>query len=409
MAPSSAPHPDAPHPAAPQAAAPRPDADIVERVRAIRPLIREHALCTEQERRVTREVVAALTEAGIYRMNVPRRYGGYQSTLRTQVDTLAEIATACGSAAFMALIQAGCSYIAALFPDEAQDEIFTSPDVRVGGTLIPDATAAARADGYVVNGTSAFATGCQDADWHLLTVRVESGDGPPEVLWTAVPMSDLEILDDWHVSGLAGSGSNSVVAHDVFVPAHRVLPVGPLLGGSFPSKTNADDPFYRMPVLLLFCAWTTPNALGVARAALAEFTERSHRRGITYTFYERQSEAAVTHLQAAEAAMKISCAELLTGDIVARIESRAACGDPYTPQERARTRAQSGYVTRLCKEAVDLIGSASGASSLHRDVPIQRAVRDLHALSLHSFVNPATNLELYGRVLSGLDAGTPFL
>ncbi|KOU72295.1 acyl-CoA dehydrogenase [Streptomyces sp. MMG1533] len=389
--------------------APRSDAGLVERVRALRPLIREHALRTEQDGRVTSEVASALSDAGIHRMNVPRRYGGYQTRLRTQVEALSEVAAACGSTAFKTLIQAGCSYIAALFPDEAQDEIFSSPDVRVGGTLIPDATAVATDDGYVVNGTSAFATGCQDADWHLLTVRVESADGPPEVLWTAVPMGELEVLDDWYVSGLAGSGSNSVVARDVVVPAHRVLPVGPLLGGDFPSKSNADEPFYRMPVLLLFCAWTAPNALGLARSALTEFTERIHRRGITYTFHERQHEAAVTHLQAAEAAMKISCAELLTAEFVALIESRSASGDPYTVEERARIRAQSGYVTRLCKEAVDLIGSASGASSLHRDVPVQRAVRDLHALSLHSFVNPATNLELYGRVLSGLDPGTPFL
>jgi alkylation response protein AidB-like acyl-CoA dehydrogenase len=389
--------------------APPSDAGLVERVRAIQPLLREHALRTEQERRVTAEVVSALTDAGVYRMNVPRRYGGYQSRLSTQVEVLGEIAAGCGSTGFMALIQAGCSYIAALFPDEAQDEIFTGPDVRVGGTLIPDAVAVATDGGYVVDGTSAFATGCQNADWHLLTARVESVGGPPEVLWTAVPMADLEILDDWYVSGLAGSGSNSVVARNVFVPAHRVLPVGPLLGGDFPSKANADDPFYRMPVLLLFCAWTAPNALGLARAALAEFTERIHRRGITYTFHERQYEAGVTHLQAAEAAMKISCAELLTGEFVARIEAAARSGEPYTQADRARIRAQSGYTTRLCKEAVDIIASASGASSLHRDVPVQRAVRDLHALSLHSFVNPTTNLELYGRVLSGLDAGTPFL
>jgi alkylation response protein AidB-like acyl-CoA dehydrogenase len=389
--------------------APPSDAGLVERVRAIHPLLREHALRSEQERRVTAEVVSALTDAGVYRMNVPRRYGGYQSRLSTQVEVLGEIAAGCGSTGFMALIQAGCSYIAALFPDEAQDEIFTGPDVRVGGTLIPDAVAVATDGGYVVDGTSAFATGCQNADWHLLTARVESVGGPPEVLWTAVPMADLEILDDWYVSGLAGSGSNSVVARNVFVPAHRVLPVGPLLGGDFPSKANADDPFYRMPVLLLFCAWTAPNALGLARAALAEFTERIHRRGITYTFHERQYEAGVTHLQAAEAAMKISCAELLTGEFVARIEAAARSGEPYTQADRARIRAQSGYTTRLCKEAVDIIASASGASSLHRDVPVQRAVRDLHALSLHSFVNPTTNLELYGRVLSGLDAGTPFL
>ncbi|MFG2788374.1 acyl-CoA dehydrogenase family protein [Streptomyces sp. NPDC048419] len=389
---------------APSSALPT-DAGLVERATALRPLVRAHALRTEQERTVPSEVVAALTDAGIYRMNVPRRYGGYQTPLHTQVEALSEIAGACGSTAFTALIQAGCSFIAALFPDEAQDEIFTGPDVKVGGTLIPDATAVATGDGYVVNGTSGFATGCRHADWHLLTVRVESGDGPSEVLWTAVPMRELEILDDWHVSGLAGSGSSSVVARDVIVPAHRVLPVDPLLRGEFPSKTSAEDPFYRMPVLLLFCAWTAPDALGLARAALEEFTERIHRRGITYTNHRRQHEAAVTHLQAAEAAMKISSAELLTRDFVARIEA----GEPFTQEERARIRAQTGYVARLCKEAVDLLASASGASSLHREVPLQRAVRDLHALNVHSFVNPATNLELYGRVLSGLDAGTPFL
>jgi alkylation response protein AidB-like acyl-CoA dehydrogenase len=240
--------------------APRSDTGLVERVRAIRPLIRENALRAEQRRRVTGEVVEALSQAGIHRMNVPRRYGGHQSRLRTQVDALAEIAAACGSTAFMASIQAGCAFIASLFPDEAQDEIFTGPDVRISGTLIPDATAVATGDGYVVNGTSGFATGCQDADWHLLTARLPSADGPPEVLWTAVPTARLEILDDWYASGLAGSGSNSVVARDVVVPAHRVLPVGPLLSGDFPSKTNAEDPFYRMPVLLLFCAWTVPTA-----------------------------------------------------------------------------------------------------------------------------------------------------
>ncbi|WP_020117337.1 acyl-CoA dehydrogenase family protein [Streptomyces canus] len=390
--------------------APNSDAELVERVRKLQPLIRSHALRAEQERRVTGEVVTALTDAGVHRMNIPRRYGGYQSSARTQVDVLSEVSAACGSTGFTTLIQAGCAFIAALFPDEAQDEIFADPDVRVSGTLVPKAKARPAEGGYVVDGTSPFATGCQDSDWHLLTTVSDSGDGrPPELLWTAVPMTQLDVVDDWHVSGLAGSGSNSVVARAVRVPAHRALPLGPLLSGSFPSRLNSADPFYGMPVLLLFCVWTAAGALGPARAALAEFGELIHRRGITYTFYEHQHEAPLTHLQFAEAAMKISCAELLTADFVSLIDARAADGNRYTPEERARIRAQSGYVARLCKEAVDLIGSASGASSLRLEVPVQRAVRDLNALNLHSFVNPAANLELYGRVLSGLDAGTPFL
>ncbi|MFJ6656751.1 flavin-dependent monooxygenase [Streptomyces sp. NPDC091377] len=388
--------------------APRSDTDLVERVRELQPLIRSHAARAEQERRVTGEVVEALTGAGIHRMNVPRRYGGYQTSLRTQIDVLSEVSAACGSAGYMALIQAGGGFIAALFPDEAQDEIFTSPDARIGGTLIPSSTAVPVDGGYVVNGSSPFATGCQDADWHLLTARADTGEDPPQLLWLAIPMTELKVLDDWHVTGLTGSGSNTVVAQDVQVPAHRVLSVEQLLAGTFPSRRNSADPYYGMPLLLLFCAWTAANALGLARAALTEFRERIHQRGITYTSYERQHEAPVTHLQFAEAAMRATSAELLAAELVELIESKAADGEPYTTEERARIRAQCGYVARLCKEAVDLIGSASGASSLHRDVPIQRIVRDVNALNLHSFVNPAANLELYGRVLSGLDPDTPF-
>ncbi|MFS8199897.1 flavin-dependent monooxygenase [Streptomyces sp. CWNU-52B] len=393
------------------------DAGIVERVRELRPLIRRNALRAEQERRVPDEVVAALTGTGVNRMNVPERYGGYRTPLHTQIDVFAEIAVECASTAWVTLGHAGVSYIAALFSDEAQDDFFTGPsgpDVRIGGTLVPGATAVPYDGGYRVNGASGFATGCHHAAWHLLTAAATRADGqpqegPPEMLWVAVPMSELEILDDWDVTGLAGTGSNTVVARNIPVPAHRVVPVGPLLAGLIPSKTNADDPFYRMPVLPLFCAWAASAALGLGRAALTEFEERIHRRGITYTFYERQNEATVTHLQAAEAQMRISAAELVAARLIAEIETKARDGDAYTPRERARIRAESGYLTRLCKEAVDLLASAAGASSLRRDVPMQRIARDIQALSLHSFVNPTTNLEIYGRVLSGVDPGTPFL
>lgn len=393
------------------------DAGIVERVRELRPLIRRNAGRAERERRVPDEVVAALTGTGVNRMNVPARYGGWRTPLHTQVDTFAEIAAECASTAWVTLGHAGVSYIAALFPDEAQDDFFTGPsgpDVRIGGTLVPGVTAVPYDGGHRVSGASGFATGCHHADWHLLVAAVtpadgQSPEGPPEMVWAAVPMSELEILDDWDTSGLVGTGSNTVVARDVPVPAHRVLSVGSMLTGHTPSKSNAGDPFYRMPTLLLFCAWSASAALGMGRAAVAEFGERIHRRGITYTFHERQHEATVTHLQLAEAQLKVSAAELVTARLVDEIETKARDGGSYTPLERARIRAESGGVARLCKEAVDLLASASGASSLQRDVPMQRILRDIHALCLHSYVNPATNLEIYGRVLSGVDPGTPFL
>lgn len=240
------------------------DAELVERVRKLQPLIRSHALRTEQARRVTGEVVTALTDAGVLRMNVPRRYGGYQTSVRTQVDVLSEVSAACGSSGFMALIQAGCAFIAALFPDEAQDEIFTGPDVRVSGTLIPKAKARPVDGGYVVEGTSPFATGCQDSDWHLLTTVADSGGvRPPDLLWTAIPMTDLDVLDDWHVSGLAGSGSNSVVAHDVHVASPPCPATGAVAGRVPPLAAQQRRSLLRHarpPAVLCLDSGSTPSA-----------------------------------------------------------------------------------------------------------------------------------------------------
>ncbi|MGW0733032.1 acyl-CoA dehydrogenase family protein [Streptomyces sp. NPDC002851] len=411
MSSPSAPLSDTSQPESRSSDVPHSAGGLLDRVRGLRPLLREHALRAERAGRMTPEMVAALAESGVTKMSVPLRYGGYQMDLRTQFQALSEISTACGATGFVTAIQSGAAYVAALFPDAAQDEIFKTSDVRISGSLVPGGKAVPRDGGYVVNGRSPFATGCRNSDWHLMTAVLDHtgpGDGPPRGLWHAIPTSELEIVDDWKVSGLSGTGSNSVVAKDVFVPAHRVMPVDDFLAGSSPS-VNAEDPFYRVPVVLLFVTLLAPNALGMARSSLAEFRDRSHRRGITYTFYERQNEAAATHLQVAEAAMKLNCAELLTADLVHLLESRAASASPYTSEERARVHGQSGYVLRLCKEAAEILASASGASSLHLDVPIQRNLRDLHALNLHAFVAPATKLELYGRLLSGLDANTPFL
>lgn len=412
MSSPSAPLSDTPQPESRSSDAPHSANGLLDRVRGLRPLLREHALRAERAGRMTRETVAALADSGVNRMSFPLRYGGYQTDLRTQFQALDEMSTACGATGFVTAIQSGASYVAALFPDAAQDEIFKTSDVRISGSLVPGGKAVPRDGGYVVNGKSPFASGCRNSDWHLMTAVLDhpngSGDGPPRVLWHAIPTSELEIADDWQVSGLSGTGSNSVVAKDVFVPAHRVMPVDDFLTGSSPS-VNAQDPFYRVPVVLLFVTLLAPNALGMARSSLAEFRDRSHRRGITYTSYERQNEAAATHLQVAEAAMKLHCAELLTADLAHLLDSRAASASPYTPEERARVHGQSGYVLRLCKEAAEILASASGASSLHLDVPIQRNLRDLHALNLHAFVAPTTKLELYGRLLSEQDANTPFL
>ncbi|HEX4812644.1 MAG TPA: acyl-CoA dehydrogenase, partial [Nonomuraea sp.] len=149
--------------------------------------------------------------------------------------------------------------------------------------------------------------------------------------------------------------------------------------------------------------------LGLARAARSVFLDRLPQRKITYTNYEEQATAPVTHLQVAEAAMKIDQAEFHAHRLSALVDGKTAGNDSWTVEERVAARADLGAVCRLGKEAVDILAAASGGSSIYTDVPIQRIARDVAGVNLHALMHPNTNAELYGRVLCGLEPNTLYI
>jgi hypothetical protein len=162
-------------------------------------------------------------------------------------------------------------------------------------------------------------------------------------------------------------------------------------------------------MLPYMCALSVAPLVGLARAALEHFSEQIHQRPITYTFYDRQDTAAVTHLQLAECTLKLECAEHLAHELVSLVGTKTASGAAYTAAESARARGLVGYVGRLARDIADITGMASGGSSLRLSSPSQRIVRDIGAFNLHSLLAPTTNLELYGRVLAGLEPNSPFM
>ena len=226
---------------------------------------------------------------------------------------------------------------------------------------------------------------------------------------TLIPISDLKVIDDWHTSGLRGSGSVTTIAENVFIPSERVLPMGPVLQGQHRSKLNADAPVYKAPFMPTACATVGAPALGLATAAKDAFFERLPGRKITYTSYEHQSEAPVTHLEIGEAITKIDEAGFHARRAASMIDSKGTAGEPWTLEERARVRLDLGATCQRAKEAVEILSMASGGSSVYRDVPIQRIERDVRTLNLHAILHPVTNLELYGRIVCGLGTNTPYV
>jgi hypothetical protein len=185
--------------------------------------------------------------------------------------------------------------------------------------------------------------------------------------------------------------------------------MGPVLHEQYSSELNAGKPVYRTPMLLTAATSTVGTAVGLAKAARDVFFTRLPDRKITYTSYESQAEAPITHLQVAQAALLIDEAEFHAYTAADTLDRKSTAGEPWTVEERAALRAQLGRAYALAQDAVGIYSSASGASSIYTTVPMQRLERDIRTLNLHAILHPDTNYELYGRVLCGLEPNTLYI
>ncbi len=383
--------------------------EILNRIAKIEPVLREHVKWSEDHHRLHEAAVQAMAEAGIFRMRVPKRYGGYECDAATLVEVGTELGRIDGSVAWVAMVNWIPTWLVCMFPDKVQDEVFSTPDVRVCGTNAPKGTMIPVEGGYILNGKWPFVSGAHHAHWMEAAAVILRDGQEPEPVMTMVPMSDMQLLDDWYTMGLKGTGSISTVAKDVFLPAERVIPLGAALGPQTLSAMNADIPIYQTPATLVAAVSGVGVVTGLAKAAWDTFFERLPERKIIYTDYPSQAEAPLTHLRVGEAAHKIDQAMFHARRMAEIIDRKAYSGEAWTVTERVRIRADQGEAARLAKEVCDIFQMASGGTSIYDDVPIQRIVRDATAASLHGLIVPDVNTELYGRVLCGLAPNTLYM
>jgi len=383
--------------------------EIVRKASDLIPLLRKHASWAEENRTLHPESIEALADAGVFKLRRPKHFGGYEADSRTLVDVGSALGQGCGSTSWVASVYWIPTWMACQFPDEVQDEVFATPDVRVCGTLSPSGMAAPVDGGVVVNGRWQFMSGARHAHWQEIIAVLVPPEGQPYPIVALVPMSDLLVIDDWNTSGLCATGSVSTVAKDLFIPQERILPLPVVLQGQTVSQRITAPSVYRAPLLPVASASAVGTIVGMAKGAKDAFLTRLPGRKITYTEYESQRDAPITHFQVAEAAMKIDEAEFHAQRVASLVDTKAAEGTEWKLEERARTRADIGSVVRLAKEAVDIFNTASGGSSIYTGIPIQRINRDIQAVHQHALMHPNTNAELYGRVLCGLEPNTLYI
>ena len=377
---------------------------LVKRAVELQPLLMKSAAEAERNRRVSAEVIEAVAAAGLFRLMVPKRYGGYEGTLRSHLEVSAALGEACGGTSWVVALINTCCWITGLYPKQAQDEVWgKNPDARVSGVFTPSMQCRRVEGGLVISGKWYFSSGSLHADWASVGVIEHDENGAFKKQYLAlVPMSELSIEDTWFTAGMRASGSNCIVGNEVFVPDHRLLDMMEAIGRQYPTEYKDEIPYRSTFVPFATLILSGPQ-LGLGRAALRYAIDKAPQRAITYTSYEKQTDSAVFQTQIAEAAIKIDNAHLRAFRAADEIDAAARRNELMDNVTRARSRADTGMVTTYITEAINTLLWAHGAGGFAETSPLQRWWRDANTAARHAVGLPAIGLELYGKALLGVE------
>jgi alkylation response protein AidB-like acyl-CoA dehydrogenase len=379
-------------------------AELIVRAHALAPLIAGAAERIETEREVPEPVLAALHEARLFRMLLPRSCDGEEVEPATFFQVTEQIAMADASVAWCVSQGSGVSMAAAYLEPTVARELFGDPRAVVAtGAPSPDAKAIAVDGGYRVTGHWRFASGSRHSQWLGGHSTVCESDGRPrlgadgrpvEQRTMLFPKSSARIIDVWQVIGLRGTGSDDYEVKDLFVPEDY----------SFTREADADrrerGPLYRFSIFNMFGMGFCGVALGIARTVLDDFIELAKGKTIYHSpVLLRDNNTIQAQIGLAEA--RLGAARSYVLDSYDRFYEHAARGDSLTQAQRVAARGVTCYAILQAREVVDFAYHAAGATAIFENNPFERRFRDLHTVTQQS-QGHFTNFEAFGQSLLGI-------
>jgi alkylation response protein AidB-like acyl-CoA dehydrogenase len=379
----------------------------LERAAALAPLIRSCADESERERRLAADVVEAFHGAGLFRLQIPERFGGAGLDPIDALPVYEEVAAADGSAGWNLAIGAGGGSFAAMLDDaDALEEIVGSSRALIAGSVNPMALRVVpEADGYRVSGRLRYASGVSQSNWLMAGgIVFDAGssqprmtrDGAPVIVGTFFPTRDARVLDTWHTNALAGTGSHDVEVADVFVPARRCFEF-------FSTKPRPFDPLAALPLFSRLGATIAGVGIGVARRAIDELVALASEKVPIASAAPLRTRAGV-QIDVARARGLVDGARAHVTGTAREVFERVKAGALPSVDDQVRLRL--AYVTAAdhFARAVDLVRNAAGMNAILSGSALERCWRDVHAVTQHIAISPS-HFERLGRITLGLDPG----
>jgi alkylation response protein AidB-like acyl-CoA dehydrogenase len=374
-------------------------AEILARTRALAPEIRAAADRVEAERRIPDDLLARLVAAGVFRIAMPRAWGGPEMDPLAQIELVEELARADASVAWVVMITSDSGFYGAWLEDEVARALYPSLDARTAGMLFPAGRAHVVPGGFRVSGQWAFGSGSLHADRLVGGCLLfedgkprSGGGGRPDWRIVYLPPGEVEILDTWRTTGLAGSGSHDYRVQDVFVPAEHSFDVlapprrtGPLYGyhGLF---------FSNLPGV----------PLGLARAALDELKRLAGEKRVPPLMTLLRDEYRVQEA-VGEGEALLQSARAFVFDAMGDAWRTLCAGDPLSRPQRARVGLMLAHSVRAARQVVQLAYDTAGGAAIYRKSPLDRQLRDVVTVSAH-VVGQRKAYAMVGREMLGLES-----
>jgi len=369
------------------------------------PSLRERAQATEDLRRLPDETITALDDVGFFKLIQPEQWGGLQCDPAVFYEAVRRLASACGSTGWVAGILGIHNWHLAQFDQAAQDEVWgEDPTVRISSSYAPMGAGVVTeaGDGYRVTGSWNWSSGCDHAMWAFLGGPVIKDGRPVDFGSFLIPRTQYTIDDVWHVVGLKGTGSNTIVVKDVFVPRHRFLSYKSMNDHTAGGLQNNTAPVYRMPWGTIHPTTISAPIVGMAYGAYDAHVEHQGKRVRAAYAGEKAKDDPFAKIRIAEAASDIDAAwRQLIGNVGDEYAILRA-GNEIPFELRAKARRDQVRATGRAIASIDRLFEASGATALANDAPVQRFWRDAHAGRVHAANDPERAYLIYGNHEFGL-------
>ena len=376
--------------------------DFATEIRALQPALRERIEQTAEGRQLTKETVADLLDGGFLRMLQPKRFGGHEADPWDLFQVQMAIAEVCPSTAWVFGVVGVHAWQLALFPDEAQQEVWgDDPRTLISSSYAPTAKVERVEGGFRISGRWSFSSGCDHCDWVFLGgfAPVEPGS-PPDMRTFLVPRADYTIDDNWHVMGLKGTGSKDVVMEGAFVPEHRTHKMSDGFRCQSPGNETNTAPLYRIPFGQIFVRSVSTASIGMARGALEFYREVTQPR-VGAADGSRAAENPVAMENCARAASTIDQLELILRRNFDEMMDAAERGERVDIERRVAWRWHSSEVVSRCVEVIDDMFTACGGRAIFLSSPMHRFFVDVHGARAHYANRTDSASQNYGRVLLG--------